>query len=104
MRRTFLFCFICIMLPYLGLAQKNGAILFEENCASCHSVDKIKVGPALKIPVINKSREEFFAYQRNPDSNIFVNRRYYKNLRLKYRSKRHISFSTISKAESDSVY
>ena len=89
--------------PIYNPVALNGENLFKANCTSCHMMDKILTGPALRgirdrMP--DKLFEEFLLYPKKAVSTSI----YLKNLCAQYDNMPHISFlGTLSKKDIDAI-
>jgi mono/diheme cytochrome c family protein len=85
-------------------ALSKGKNLFQQNCQSCHSLDKDLTGPALRGftqrgPWENK--ENIYAWIKNPSA-FMANNDYTKNLKAQYGSVMP-SFPGLTTAEIDEI-
>lgn len=70
-----------------AISQAN--ILFYDNCASCHSINKDLTGPALKgamqrlLPVHNGDKRGIYDFIRNP-AKVMTRVKYYQDLKVKF--------------------
>ena len=81
----------------------NGEILFKNNCASCHKVDKDFTGPALNgaLQRWGGDKKAMYAFIRNPMKSVQENP-YAKQLFEKW-NKTMMMPSTLSDTEIDSI-
>ena len=61
--------FIGVLLCASSSSAQDGQQLYKENCASCHSLDKVSTGPILKGArerwIKNSSEENFYLWIEN---------------------------------------
>lgn len=88
---------------YTGSAAE-GKRLFQENCASCHSMENIIVGPALRGVVDRVPSKKFIeTFLFDPDKTIKTNI-YARNLFEQYERQKHTNFKgTLAKDDIASI-
>lgn len=61
------FVFLLVLFAHPAAQAQNGQALFSQNCASCHQVNKVAVGPALAgVEQRWKNRTQIHAWVHNP--------------------------------------
>ena len=82
----------------------DGAILFKNNCASCHKVDKDFTGPALKgsLERWGRDKKAMYAFIRNPMKSVQENG-YAKKVFAKWNKTQMTAFN-LSDAEIDAIF
>jgi cytochrome c2 len=89
-------------------ALNKGNMMFQENCASCHSITKDLTGPALGgvLERTGRSRHDLdhlYAFTRNP-ANIMKYSSYYRCLKSKFGGAMMTSFPSLSDEDLDNIY
>ncbi len=88
----------------LSIAAENGKILFEANCASCHAIHSVVVGPALVDIEKRRSKKWLYKFIRNPQKMISSGDKYAIKLAEEYKSAGIIcGFESLTKKEIDDI-
>ena len=81
-------------------ANGNGKMLFQDNCASCHSIIKDLTGPALAgVEDRIKNKKLLYAWIRNSQAVLKTGNPYFKDLVKKYDNVTMTSFPNLSDDE-----
>lgn len=93
---------------YKEVVVKNtaGKTLFQQNCASCHAIQKVLNGPALADVEIRgpwKRRENLVRWIRNPAQMIETNP-YAKTLSLEYNGQVMPSFTQLTNQQIHEIF
>ena len=84
----------------IGSAKGDGKMLFQDNCASCHSIIKDLTGPALAgVEDRIKDKKLLYAWIRNSQAVLKTGNPYFKDLVKKYDNVTMTSFSNLSDDE-----
>jgi mono/diheme cytochrome c family protein len=84
------------------ISADTGQLIFQRQCASCHSSTKDLTGPALMGVRQRVPGYVLYAYLRNPDSSVFKSNVYFQNLKSKY-GFQHPKFAHLSEPALKSV-
>jgi mono/diheme cytochrome c family protein len=83
-----------------GKIGSDGKMLFQDNCASCHSLIKDLTGPALNgVEDRIKDKKLLYAWIRNSQAVLKTGNPYFKDLVKKYDNVTMSSFSNLSDDE-----
>lgn len=83
--------------------QAKGKELFESNCASCHAIDKVKVGPALKGISKRRPAEWIVKFVNNSQKVITSGDPYATKLYAQYNNTEMTAFPSFTKEEVASI-
>jgi mono/diheme cytochrome c family protein len=84
----------------IGSARGDGKMLFQDNCASCHSIIKDLTGPALGgVEDRIKDKKLLYAWIRNSQAVLKTGNPYFKDLVKRYDNVIMTSFSNLSDEE-----
>jgi len=89
-------------------ALDSGRILLQDNCASCHAINKDLTGPALAgvlqriLPMYNGDKKGLYAFTRNP-AKVMATEGYYRCLKNKFGAMM-TPFANLTDRELDNLY
>jgi cytochrome c2 len=82
----------------------DGRALFQDNCASCHSVFKDMTGPALiGVEERIKDKKLLYAWIRNPQAVLKTGNPYFKQLVKRFDNMMMTPFSSLSDDEIEAI-
>src|SRR6185312_7431499 len=88
--------------PDPGLVSQ-GEVLFKENCKTCHAIDKVEVGPALKDVTKRRDAKWLSAWIRNSSAVIASGDKYANDLYNKFDKASMTSFPSFKDDEIKAV-
>lgn len=104
-KRTLLSVLLITVLSFGNkIAAQDGAALFQNNCGTCHRVDKAMTGPALKgIEDRVKDKELLHAWIKNSSAVLATGNKYFNALFLEYNKTPMTSMAHLSTEEIDAI-
>lgn len=104
-KRTLLSALLIVVLSFGNrIAAQDGKALFDNNCASCHKVDKDLTGPALQgVESRVKDKKLLHDWIRNNSKVLASGNKYFNDLYAKWNKTPMTVFSSFTDAEIDAI-